>query len=142
MRDELTNLPGYALRRAANAMMSELANRLAVVDMRVSDASVMMMLGATPGITASEVGRALDIERANMVPLLNRIEEAGLIERQPLDRKSLGILLTREGEERLARIREIVERFEQDLIDRIPKEHRDHFLPALNALWHHRAVKS
>lgn len=135
MRDVLANLPGYALRRAANTMMSELAGRLAVVDMRVSDASVMMMLGATPGITASEVGRALDIERANMVPLLNRLDDAGLIERKPLDRKSLGIRLTREGEERLSRIREIVDRFEQDLIDRIPLEHRDHFLPALKALW-------
>ena len=135
MRDVLANLPGYALRRAANAMMSALTNRLAVVDLRVSDASVMILVGATPDITASEIGRILDIERANMVPLLNRLEEAGLIERRPLDRKSLGILLTREGQEKLLRTREIIDDFEQELLDRIPKEHRDHFVPALHALW-------
>jgi hypothetical protein len=28
-----------------------------------------------------------------------------------------------------------VDSFEQELIERIPREHREHFLPALNALW-------
>lgn len=135
MRDVLANLPGYALRRAANAMMSELTSRLAVVELRVSDASVLMLVDVTPDITASEIGRILDIERANMVPLLNRLEEAGLIERRPLDRKSLGILLTRKGQEKLLLARDIIDRFEQELLDRIPREHRDHLLPALNALW-------
>jgi DNA-binding MarR family transcriptional regulator len=133
--DPLADIPGYALRRAANAMMSDLASRLSTVETRVTDASVLMLVGANPNVTASEIGRLLDVDRANMVPLLNRIEETGLIERQPIDRKSLGILLTPAGEDRLAQIRAIVDSFEQELIERIPREHREHFLPALNALW-------
>jgi DNA-binding MarR family transcriptional regulator len=133
--DPLSNIPGYALRRAANAMMSDLASRLSTVETRVTDASVLMLVEANPNVTASEIGRLLDVDRANMVPLLNRIEEAGLIERQPIDRKSLGIRLTPAGQDRLAKIRTIVDMFEQELIERIPREHREHFLPAINALW-------
>lgn len=133
--DPLATLPGYALRRAANATMAELAERLAPIGMRISDASVLLLLGARSDITSSEIGKVLDIQRANMVPLLNRLEVAGLIHRVPKDRKSLGIRLTGSGLDRLAGIRAISEAFEADLIGRVPVRHRAHLVPALNALW-------
>ena len=89
--------------------------------------------GARP--TASHIGKTLDIKRANMVPLLDRLEAAGLIAREPIDRKSLAILLTDAGEAKLARVRTIIARFETALIDKVPEQHREHLLPALNALW-------
>ena len=135
MLDPLPSLPGYALRRAANATAAELAGRLADVRLRQSDVSVLMLIEANPGVTASAIGRQLDIQRANMVPLLNRLEKVGLIERAPIDGKSLGLDLTAVGRERVAKARAIVERFEAELIDRIPPQHRPHLLPALEALW-------
>jgi DNA-binding MarR family transcriptional regulator len=133
--DPLARLPGYALRRAANAMMAELANRLTEIDMRVTDAAVLILVSSRADVTASQIGRTLDIQRANMVPLLNRMEEAGLIERLPIDRKSLAIVPTGKGRERLAQVEAITEEFESDLLARVPEQHRDHLLPALNALW-------
>lgn len=135
MSDPLAQLPGYALRRAANAMMAELGQRLGIIELRVADASVLMLVGQRRDMTSSDIGRALDIQRANMVPLLNRLEAAGLIERVPLDRKSLAIVLKPAGKNSLGRVLDITERFERELLDRIPAAHRDHFLPALNALW-------
>lgn len=132
--DPLAGLPGYTLRRAANAMMDELGARLATIDLRVSDASVLLLVGARPNMTSSEIGKMLDIQRANMVPLLARLETAGLIARQPIDRKSQAILLTAHGEARLGEVKAITDRFEADLMARIPEEHRAHFLPALQAL--------
>jgi DNA-binding MarR family transcriptional regulator len=132
--DPLFDLPGYALRRAANAMMAELSARLTPCDLRISDATVLMLVGGRRDMTSSEIGKALDIQRANMVPLLNRLEVAGLITREPLDRKSQAIVLTSEGEARLAQVRKVTARFEADLLARIPSEHRDHFVPALKAL--------
>lgn len=131
----LACFPGYALRRAANAMMAELATRLAVVEMRISDASVLLLIGERADMTSTEIGRILDIQRANMVPLLNRLEEAGLIARLPLDRKSQAILLTSEGRSRLEQVHAITTAFEADLLARIPAVHRHHLLPALQALW-------
>jgi DNA-binding MarR family transcriptional regulator len=133
MRDPLPNFPGYALRRAANATAAELSARLAETGLRQSDVSVLLLIDANPGVTASAIGRQLGIERANMVPLLKRLE--GLIDRAPIDRKSQGLALTEAGRQRLAAGRAIIEAFEAELIARVPEAHRAHLLPALEALW-------
>jgi DNA-binding MarR family transcriptional regulator len=130
----LSALPGFALRRAANAMMAELAARLAQLDLKISDASVLLLVDGRHDLTSSEIGKLLDIQRANMVPLLNRLEGAGLIAREPIDRKSQAIVLTQGGQLRLDAVRDLVGRFEADLMGRIPAEHRGHFMPALHAL--------
>jgi len=132
--DPLAALPGYALRRAANAMMAELAGRLGEIELRVSDATVLLLVGERCDMTSSEIGKVLEIQRANMVPLLSRLERAGVIERKPIDRKSQAIVLTSAGVDALARVRDITGQFEQDLLDRIPAAHRAHFVPALQAL--------
>ena len=94
-----------------------------------------MLAGGRSDLTSSEIGRILDIQRANMVPLLSRLETAGLVERVPLDRKSSAVVLTREGSAKLDEINAVTSRFETDLLGKIPPEHRDHLLPALHALW-------
>jgi DNA-binding MarR family transcriptional regulator len=132
--DPLAALPGYVLRRAANAMMAELAERLAAIELRISDASVLMLVAARNDMTSSEIGKALDIQRANMVPLLNRLEGAGLIARKPIDRKSQAIILSDHGTAQLAEVRAITTKFETDLLAKIPNQHRPHFVPALQAL--------
>ena len=133
MRDPLPNFPGYALRRAANATAAELAHRLVEVGLRQSEVSVLMLIDANPRVTASAIGRQLDIQRANMVPLLKRLE--GLVDRVPIDGKSQGLELTESGRARLSEARTIVETFEAELHARVPAAHRDHLLPALEALW-------
>jgi len=135
MDDPLLRYPGYALRRAANATAAELSARLATLDLRQSDASLLMLVASNPGATSSALGRALGIERANMVPLLKRLVEAGLIEREAIDGKSQGLRLTADGESRLADARRIIETFEAELLARVAPEHREHLLPALNAIW-------
>jgi DNA-binding MarR family transcriptional regulator len=132
--DPLTELPGYALRRAANAMMADLAGRLAALDLRISEASVLQIIADRTDLTSSDIGRILDIQRANMVPLLGRLEAAALIRRQPIDRKSQAVVLTERGQARLSEVRRVTAQFEDDLMARIPASHRDHFLPALRAL--------
>lgn len=116
-------------------MMAELSKRLGKEDLRISEASVLLLISERPGLTSSEIGKLLDIQRANMAPLLGRLEAARLIGRVPIDRKSSSIVLTPEGEAKLKKIRTLTKRFERDLIERVPEEHRDHLVPALNALW-------
>ena len=130
----LAVLPGYVLRRAANAMMAELATRLAAIDLRISEATALLLIGWRNDLSSSDIGKMLDIQRANMVPLLARLDAAGLIERQPINRKSQAIVLTEPGRARLAQVQAITEQFEDDLLARIPRAHREHLVPALNAL--------
>ena len=135
MDDPLISLPGYALRRAANATAAELSARLAETGLRQSDISLLMLVDANPGATASALGRQLDIQRANMVPLLKRLEDAGLIEREAIDGKSMGLTLTAAGRAKLAAGRKVIDAFENELLQRVPAQHRPHLLPALNAIW-------
>lgn len=116
-------------------MTGDLAGRLAAIDLRISDATVLVLIDGRTDVTSSRIGCILDIKRANMVPLLNRLETAGLIRREAIDRKSLAIVLTEEGQARLGRAHAIIAQFEADMLARIPEEHRDHLLPALDALW-------
>lgn len=120
-------------------MMSELAGRLSVLDLRISDASVLLLVGERDDLSSAEIGKELDIQRANMVPVLNRLEAAGLIERVPIDRKSQAIVLTPAGREMLLKVRDLTDKFEDELLARIPEKHRGHFLPALHALFAERA---
>jgi len=135
MRDPLVNLPGYVLRRAANATGAELTGRLEVLGLRQSEVAALYLLEAYPGITSSRIGQTLDIQRANMVSFLGRLEDKGLIRRAPIDGRTQAIHLTGAGQKILAAARKIVEAFEAELITRVPEEHRPHLLPALLALW-------
>ncbi|GFE74999.1 MarR family winged helix-turn-helix transcriptional regulator [Novosphingobium sp. TCA1] len=135
MTDLLAQLPGYALRRAANAVMGELGDILAEHGFRITEAAVLLLVRDRADLTSSQIGRTLDIQRANMVPLLNRLESAGWVRREPLDGKSMAIVPTAAGDAKIAQLGTLIEQFETELLDRIPAEHRDHLLPALNAIW-------
>ncbi len=135
MKDPLLSLPGYSLRRAASAMIAELSARLAAIDLRHTEASVLILVNANNDLTASALGRKLDIQRANMVPLLARLEAAGLLYKEPLDGKSHALLLTDTGKAKLKAAMAIITSFEGDLIARVPEQHRPHLQAALNALW-------
>lgn len=134
-KDPLARLPGYALRRAASATMADLAARLHAVELRISDASVLMLIRDRVDMTSTEIGKILDFQSANMVPLLSRLELAGHIKRVPINRKSMAIVLTDRGQELLIQVDSITARFEVELLGRIPEAHRAHFLPALHGLW-------
>lgn len=94
----LERLLGYKLRRASSAVMADLARGLALLDLRPSEASVLLLIGANPGVTQSELGRVLGIKRANMAPLSAALERRGLILRTRVDGRSQGLSLTPAGE--------------------------------------------
>ncbi len=135
MRDPLLQYPGYILRRASTAAMAEFASRIVVLGLRTSEATILQIVAENPGISQSALGRMLDIQRANMTPIAARLEARGLVRRLPSDGRSLGLELTPEGQQLAEKARAIIDRFETDLTNRIPVEHRAHLMPALLALW-------
>jgi DNA-binding MarR family transcriptional regulator len=135
MSDFLLLLPGYHLRRAASVTFTELSELLRDLDLRPADAAMLVIIAEQPRITPSELGKALGIQRANMVPMVARMEDRGAIFRSPLDGRSFGIELTPEGSALCARARQVMTAFEERLTARIPPEHRTHLLPALRSLW-------
>ena len=128
-------LPGYALRRASAAVHNELAAALVPFDLRATEVSVLLLVEANPGVTQSELSRVLDIQRANMAPLAARLAERGLIDRERVDGRSHGLVLTAAGVALTEDVGAVVSTFEKRLTERVPLELRSHILPILGALW-------
>jgi len=133
--DPLEDLPGYALRRASAAVMAKLAARLAALHLRPSEASVLLVIQANPGITQSEIGRLLDIARANMAPLTARLAARDLIVRESAGGRSHGLTLSDIGRRQARKAQRIVAELESELMDRVPLAQRAAFLRTLKALF-------
>jgi len=135
MIDTLKDLPGYALRRASTAMLADLNIRLEPLGVRHVEASVLLVIAGNPGVTQSKLGEVLGIQRANMTPLIARLEERGWLARTPIDGRSHGLILSAAGRDARAAISAVVASHELALINRIAPEHRSGFKAALDALW-------
>ena len=135
MHDPLAQFPGYVLRRASSATLAELNRRLAPLHLRHTDVAFLLLVEASPGITQSAAGRSLEIQRANMVPFVARLQARGLLERRPVDGRSQALQLTPRGRKLVAKVRKVVESFEASLLARVPAKLRPMVLPVLMALW-------
>jgi DNA-binding MarR family transcriptional regulator len=93
----LDRLLGYQLRRASLAMMADLEERLTGIGLRITEASVLLVIEANPDITQSEIGRVLSIQRANMAPLTTQLERCGLIQRAVPNGRAQALRLTKAG---------------------------------------------
>ncbi len=135
MKDPLVRLCGYLLQRAASSALAELNQRLAPLGLRHAGVAMLMLVEARPGITQSQAGRVLDIQRANMVPFVARLEGLGVLRRRQVDGRSQALELTGRGRMLLERARGVVAAHEAELIERVPEELRPMVLPVLMALW-------
>lgn len=95
----LLRLIGYNCRRAYVTIMAHWNDRMAALELRPVEFSVLMLVAANPKMNQKRLGRALAIDPPNMATLLDRMEERGLVrrERNPNDKRSQFLVLTRGG---------------------------------------------
>ena len=101
----LHDLVGYHLRRASAVVGNDFSRAVAGTGMRQVLFGVLSIIAANPGINQGNVGRALGIQRANMVSLVNELVERDLVLREvaPEDRRAFRIALTPKGRSELTR---------------------------------------
>ena len=134
-RDPLLEFPGYLLRRASMGALAELNERLAQFELRHTSFSLLQLIAANPGIKQTDAGRALEIQRANMVPLVSALEQRGFLSRKPIDGRSQGIELTAAGKKLAKKALAAVQAYERDLMEQVPKNLRSAVVPVLTHLW-------
>lgn len=119
----LEDLIGYHLRRASGVIAADFMRAMASTGMRQVLVGILSIIAVNPGINQGTVGRALGIQRANMVGLVNELVDAGLVVREVSaeDRRAFTFTLTADGEAMLA-----------DALARI-REHEERMLGALSA---------
>ncbi len=110
--DPLKDLLGYQLRRGSLVIMNDLHNRLESINMTPAMASVLMVIEANAGVKLIDIGYCLKIKRANMTPIISKLEERGLIERE-IDGRSHALSLNTQGIDTTAQIRQLMHENEQ-----------------------------
>ncbi len=102
----LDGLIGFHLRLAQHASFRAFGRRAGLSDPRPGRFAAMMVIRANPGITQSQLGRAIARDKSSVTPLVHQLVKENLVERHrsPADRRSVSLSLTRDGERTLRRL--------------------------------------
>ncbi len=95
----LPGLLGSALRRAERTVFSHMQRVLENSNITPGEFGVLLLILENEGLSQTELGNAIGLDRSSVVGLIDRFERAGLVLRQPslLDRRSHALSLTPAG---------------------------------------------
>jgi DNA-binding MarR family transcriptional regulator len=116
-RGMLTSLLGYHLRRAQVAVFQHFAATMGAAAITPGQFGVLAVIGSNPGLSQTQLGNALDIDRSTVVAVIDRLESRGLVVRaaSPSDRRSHALRLSDEGTSLLHRLEELVRNHERHI---------------------------
>jgi DNA-binding MarR family transcriptional regulator len=100
---------GALIGRARKAMYEEFERELAPLSLTAAQALVLVIVADDPDATAASMCRTLLHDAGAMTRLVDKLEEMGLVRRvrEPHDRRSARLELTREGTRLHAEVRRV-----------------------------------
>ena len=111
-RGLLPSLLGYALRRAQSAVFADFAGTFARAGEALTpgEFGLLVLVERNGGLSQMTLARALGIDRSTLVPILDRLQERGLVvrRRSPTDGRMHALALTPNGTKALARYTKLV----------------------------------
>lgn len=131
--DPLSNLLGYQLRRASLIIMNDLHARLEEIGISPAMASALMVIEANSGIKLIDIGYCLDIKRANMTPIITKLEDKGLIKRT-IDGRSHALELSTTGVDTTCRVRQLMNENERQCFGHLDKENQKKMMSLLTSI--------
>lgn len=102
----LPGLLGYNLRRAQTAVYQSFQSAIAPYDISPGQFGVLVLISENPGLSQSELGNAMGIDRSTMVAVIDRLESRNYVVRtpSPYDRRSYALQLSEEGQKVIKKI--------------------------------------
>jgi DNA-binding MarR family transcriptional regulator len=118
----LRQWPTWLLGRLHNEAKREISAGLAAESLTMQDYAVLACVGEFPNLSQQQVCDRIGLDRADMVSIIDRLEQAGSLERErdPADRRRYSLRITPAGRAQLRRA------------DRIIASISDEFLSALS----------
>ena len=132
----LPGLLGYQLRHANLKVVGGFAERIAPYNVTAAQFGLLVLVAANPGATQAALARAFGADRSAMVRLIDRLEDAGLVDRRARegDRRSNAIVLTGRGAVLLERLKEEVRAFEDAATACLSREETETLLALLRRI--------
>jgi DNA-binding MarR family transcriptional regulator len=130
--DILPSLLGFNIRRAQIALWRDFNRNVAEGEVRPGIFSSLLLASANPGIAQIEIANHLGIDKASVVALVDRLEDAGWVQRKRSteDRRRQGIFLTAAGTKAFKSLKKEMIEHERKFVDRFT----DHELKTLISL--------
>ncbi len=130
----LKSLLGYHLRRAQVAVFQHFAASMGEVDITPGQFGVLSVIAGNPGLSQTQLGNALGIDRSTVVAVIDRLENRGLVMRTPSpnDRRSHALQLSEEGAALLKRLEEMVRAHERHISRELSAEDQRQLLRLLD----------
>jgi DNA-binding MarR family transcriptional regulator len=137
----LDTFVGYNLRRAAAKQRERFRSVFEAYDIRPVQLTALTLLLENRPLRQSALGKALEIKRANVVTLLDQLENRGLIARQSAanNRRSHVVHLTESGKSLTTKLLSLHAKLEQDLAKALGKAELTTLVELLRAF---RSVES
>lgn len=129
----LDELMGYNLRRAHGVQKQRFAAVFGPLGIRPVTLSALGIIYENPGVTQADLGKKLNIKRANMVPVMAELEGRGFIARRPsdTDRRAHVVALTPAGSKFTVKLLDLHRKLEEDLAKALGPRERDQLLQLL-----------
>jgi MarR family transcriptional regulator, lower aerobic nicotinate degradation pathway regulator len=123
---ELLSNPVFVLGRLGYGLKRQAAEELEEAGFSLYDYSVLALLTAGPCATQATIAGMLELDRSQLVGLLDSLEQRGLVERRrdPNDRRRHTVLLTDEGTRQLEQIRAIMSELAADYLEPLNEQER------------------
>ncbi len=132
----LESLVGYNLRRAHSMQRTRFAAVFGPYNVRPVQLSILGLVRDHPQIKQSDLGKALEIKRANIVALLDELESRKLIVRKQSesDRRAYVLELTPIGRDVAAKLLALHTRLEADIVSQLGVKESEQLLKLLKKL--------
>lgn len=135
-QSRLRRFLGYRLTRVEIHVHKLFTRRMAALALKPSEFSILVLIDTNPGIYLRQLGEALDISPSNLVPVVERLVQRGLVRRvpDPRDRRLQQLHLTAEGQTLQAQAESEVVKLEQGFEQALTVTEKKHLISALEKL--------
>lgn len=129
--ETLQSFLGYHLKRGFNVVQGDLTKTLKPFELRM-----LTLIVDNPGLSQSQLADAMDIERPNLVVIVDELEQRELItrDRVPTDRRAYALRSTLKGQHLFKRAVAAVTLHEQALFQGIDPETRTLIVSAMKQI--------
>lgn len=128
---------GFLVVRTARSMKKVLDARLAEYGITSSQHSVLNALAQKDGLSLSEIGKRVYLDKPAITGLADRLEKDGYVvrKRTARDRRVIHLWLTDKGRQLLKEFEDVVATTDQELIQQLSPEELGSFRNMLNRIW-------
>lgn len=133
---DLYAMPGHLIRRAQQVSTALFTEECAVFDLTSVQFAALHTIDLHPGVDATRLSALIAFDRSTIGDVLDRLAGKGWISRSPApgDRRVKLIDLTAEGAALLRRVRPVVRRVQERILEPLAPADRDSFVRLLAQL--------